>query len=151
MPVLYSEISNALHAHYCVHVSIYAMNTMTFIYQISFQREIIGRPFPAFKMSLSFLTCWIMIIHPYNHLQSYKSKIEDEYSKMKTRAKISLQYSQLCSFSVILWKTILLVRKKFVNIEPLLRNASRRSISQKAKPFVEGNFTCLAFGEIKKT
>lgn len=50
-----------------------------------------------------------------------------------------------------LWKTILLVRKKIVNIEPLLRNASRRSISQKAKPFVEGNFTCLAFGEIKET
>lgn len=144
MPVLYSEIS--LHAHYCVHVSIYAMNIMTLIYQISFQREIIGRPFPAFKMSF-----WIMIIPPYNHLQSYKSKIEDEYSKMKTRAKISLRYSQLCSFSVILWKTILLVRKFFFNIEPLLRNASRRSISQKAKPFVEGNFTCLAFGEIKKT
>lgn len=55
----------------------------------------------------------------------------------------------------ILKKTILLVRKKkvkvkIVNIEPLLRNAYRRSISQKAKPFVEGNFTCLAFGEIKK-
>lgn len=143
MPVLYFETPNALHAHY--RVSIYAMNIMTLMYLISFQREIIGRPFPAFKMS-----CWLMIIHPYYHLQSYISKIEDEYSKMKARAKISLQYAQLCSFSVILWKAILLVRKKFVNIEPLLRNASRRSISQKAKPFVEGNFTCLAFGDIKK-